>query len=770
MPIGDIADRYSICKLKNERLNLSNETEISELISEINNYDNIEPFIDRLYKINGNIWDLESDIRKKNEHILGLEEVGRRAIKIRELNNIRVEIKNEINSIYNEGFIEVKMNHGSEKTPDVVVSLTTVPERLLNNNEEGIKKVIEHLCIQKYDGYYEVHFNIPKIYSVTNEAYILPEWVDSFKIKYPHLKIFRTEDYGPPTKFVPTVMRLEDPETIILVVDDDLIYHEEMVSEHKKYQDLLNDSVICYDGRGSEKQIYNGDLRDSWIICNTVIRETHFLQHYKSASYKKKLFKNIFFKKYLGKTLSDDVLISKYFRDEKIKIYSVPYEKENHLFETKELWDKNQGVVTFPILRQSSSIDNTGCNNPKLLQIQPKFYEPQNWSDNEIDLNKFSTDKISHGYMEVYSKVFEEKYDSKNILHIGIKDDSLKLIETFFPFSKIYATDLTQISTDNDKIKTYVVDQSKIESIENFVSKINFDFDIIIDDGGHTMVEQQNSFGILFKKLKSGGVYIIEDLHTSNIERFKSKNDKITTLEMLNNFKNNKKIISNYISEENINYIENFIDDIEIWSKTPNFDVSVTSVIKKIKKNYRDELYPMRHHDYSEGLDNLIDYINKIYDTKEMTVLEIGSYAGESTEQFAQKFKSVISIDPFIDDYDVNDPACGYMQLTKVYNVFKEKMSKYKNVKHIKKTSDDAINELKNIKVDLVYIDGLHTYKQVKRDIDNYLPIISDSGFISGHDYHPVWQGVVDAIHEKIGEPEKIFKDTSWIKKVNDLK
>ena len=412
MSIGDIVDRYSICKLKTERLGLDNSKELSELKSEIDLYDGINEFVDKLYDINGQIWDLESDIRKGNEDVLGLEEVGRRAIQIRGYNGIRVGYKNDINSKYNEGFVEIKMNHGSEKEPSVIISLTTVPERLANTDEEGLKLVLKNLCEQQDDDY-EVHFNLPEYHSVTKQEYIVPDWINDYKLKYKHFKVFRVEDIGPPTKFVPTIQRIQNPETIVITVDDDLVYHTEMVSEHRKYQSTLKDSVICYEGRGCQIPLYN-DIRDSWIICVTQVRETHGLQHYKSASYKVKLFTEDFYKYYFGKTLSDDILVSRYFRDNRIKMYVVPFEKDIHLYETKELWDLNQGVVSFPVLRYASSVPDTGCNHPEILKIQPKFYEApdlgrrMNTQTNNMIPLTYDTDKFNHGYIPFYEKYFSK--------------------------------------------------------------------------------------------------------------------------------------------------------------------------------------------------------------------------------------------------------------------------------------------------------------------------------------------------------------------------
>jgi predicted O-methyltransferase YrrM len=179
--------------------------------------------------------------------------------------------------------------------------------------------------------------------------------------------------------------------------------------------------------------------------------------------------------------------------------------------------------------------------------------------------------------------------------------------------------------------------------------------------------------------------------------------------------------------------------------------------------NKVDKLYVMRDNTYTEGLIDLIKYINNISDTSKMRMIEIGSYAGESTQIFAKYFKEVIAIDPYINDYDLNDVTCHHMDLNKVYELFLNNIKSFNNIKLIRNTSDDAVAELINDSFDFIYIDGIHTYEQVNKDIDNYKPLIKKGGFIGGHDYHPVWGGVIQSINEKLGEPNKTFQDTSWI-------
>ncbi len=190
----------------------------------------------------------------------------------------------------------------------------------------------------------------------------------------------------------------------------------------------------------------------------------------------------------------------------------------------------------------------------------------------------------------------------------------------------------------------------------------------------------------------------------------------------------------------------------------------------------KDRFYVMRDWNLSRGLLNLIEYIGEFGNTEEMHMIEIGSYTGDSTLLFAENFNSVLAVDPFLDDYDPNDDACNYAPFDKVYEEFMNRTKDNPKIELIRFKSDDAVEIIQNAAkklgatrfdlFDFVYIDGMHTYEQVKKDIANYLPFIKEGGFIGGHDYVPGFKGVMDAVNEKFGSPDKTFHDTSWIKRV----
>ena len=177
--------------------------------------------------------------------------------------------------------------------------------------------------------------------------------------------------------------------------------------------------------------------------------------------------------------------------------------------------------------------------------------------------------------------------------------------------------------------------------------------------------------------------------------------------------------------------------------------------INKDKSIMRDKIS-------SEGL---LDMIKELGDVSDKTMIEIGSFIGESTIIFAQHFKEVIAIDPFLPDYHKEDPTSKF-NFDEVYDEYKRRTSPFTNIKTLRLTSNDAVKELNSETYDFIYIDGLHSYEGVKDDIDNYLSLVKPGGYIGGHDYGGTWVGVKKAVNEKFGKPDKTYKDLSWIKKL----
>lgn len=58
-------------------------------------------------------------------------------------------------------------------------------------------------------------------------------------------------------------------------------------------------------------------------------------------------------------------------------------------------------------------------------------------------------------------------------------------------------------------------DQGDPAVLQNFMLQYGTDFDIIIDDGGHTMQQQMLSLQLLWAAIRPGGLYFTEDLETS---------------------------------------------------------------------------------------------------------------------------------------------------------------------------------------------------------------------------------------------------------------
>lgn len=114
-PIIELVDRYAIAKLKFDKT-FANQNELEFYQQQLSNYNvnTISDEIDKLYNIHAEIWNLEFELKTGLESHLSLEEIGRRAIKIRDWNNKRITLKNHMASVLNCAVREIKKDHLSE--------------------------------------------------------------------------------------------------------------------------------------------------------------------------------------------------------------------------------------------------------------------------------------------------------------------------------------------------------------------------------------------------------------------------------------------------------------------------------------------------------------------------------------------------------------------------------------------------------------------------------------------------------------------------------
>lgn len=114
-PVVELVDRFTIAKLKFTKTN-NNLEEVEFYNKQLScyNLDSVKTMIDELYQIHSKIWALEAELKSNTEASLDLNEIGKRAIEIRNWNNRRVSLKNQIAEILNCPVREIKQDHLSQ--------------------------------------------------------------------------------------------------------------------------------------------------------------------------------------------------------------------------------------------------------------------------------------------------------------------------------------------------------------------------------------------------------------------------------------------------------------------------------------------------------------------------------------------------------------------------------------------------------------------------------------------------------------------------------
>jgi hypothetical protein len=168
-------------------------------------------------------------------------------------------------------------------------------------------------------------------------------------------------------------------------------------------------------------------------------------------------------------------------------------------------------------------------------------------------------------YIEIYDMYFS-KYRGKevNILEIGVSQGgSLELWKKYFGEKMhLYGVDINPRckELEEEQVTIFIGEQEDrnfLKELKNKIPKI----DILIDDGGHTMIQQITTFEEMFSYVKEDGIYLCEDTHTSYIDAFHGGYKKKDTF---------------------IEYSKNFIDYINAWHSENKRKLDVTNFTKSV--------------------------------------------------------------------------------------------------------------------------------------------------------------------------------------------
>jgi len=189
--------------------------------------------------------------------------------------------------------------------------------------------------------------------------------------------------------------------------------------------------------------------------------------------------------------------------------------------------------------------------------------------------NIYNTDKnmSGHGYNLAYDRfLLPNRIHVENVIEIGTRKDSVNLWLDYFPNCRLFGIDTIDPKYVSDRFVYENIDQGNITHWMSFLKKHETNFDVIIDDGPHTTPEQLISFNILFNRLKSGGVYVIEDLHcTEPYDKnylINRKGVDYSILDILKEFKENKYTQNSYLS--NLESFKTTISEIVIVKSERN--------------------------------------------------------------------------------------------------------------------------------------------------------------------------------------------------------
>jgi hypothetical protein len=139
----------------------------------------------------------------------------------------------------------------------IIITLTTSPKRI-----KYIKPVIDSINNQTIKPNL-IYINLPIIYKRTNETFTnIPDFLYANNIIINYV-----EDIGPITKILPTLKKQFNENTLIISIDDDIYYGNNMIETILYYHTLFPNHILTNSSFIHNNKYYNPSCKDCSIIA-----------------------------------------------------------------------------------------------------------------------------------------------------------------------------------------------------------------------------------------------------------------------------------------------------------------------------------------------------------------------------------------------------------------------------------------------------------------------------------------------------------------------
>lgn len=127
-------------------------------------------------------------------------------------------------------------------------------------------------------------------------------------------------------------------------------------------------------------------------------------------------------------------------------------------------------------------------------------------------------------YFDVYHENFSDFIGEPiTLVEFGVSHGgSLDMWRSYFgKKARIIGVDINAecLKLAKKDTEIFLANQDDTKSLKELADKIG-PIDILIDDGGHTTRQQNNTFNVFYPIVKTPGVYLVEDLHTNYWKEF----------------------------------------------------------------------------------------------------------------------------------------------------------------------------------------------------------------------------------------------------------